>query len=84
VVILIFSITALYQPWRAPVLNSYDVVSSILLAFIGICGVIFVSITEEISYAERLELWGIAARKEDISNAFAKSPFAGAGGAEMR
>jgi len=73
VVILVFSITALYQPWRAPVLNAYDVVSSILLAFIGICGLIFVSIEEEIGYAERLELWAIAARKVDISNAFAKS-----------
>lgn len=40
VVTLVLAITAVYQPWRAPPLNHYDVLSSIVLVFIGILGLV--------------------------------------------
>jgi len=73
VVLVYLALTAVYQPWRAPTLNHYDVASCILLCFIGILGLIFVSVDEEISYAQRLQATNTVARKEDMKSAFARA-----------
>merc|ERR1711966_260993 len=44
VVTIAFALTATYQPWRAAVLNHYDVVASVVLCYIGTFGLIFVSL----------------------------------------
>ena len=71
VVIAVFAVTAVYQPWRATPLNHYDVLSSIVLVSIGILGLIFVSAEEEIGYAKRLELFTLADRKANMRDSFA-------------
>jgi len=56
VVVITFAVTGVYMPWRAMVLNHYDVVSSIVLTFIGIFGIIFVSIDKEIDVQQQNDL----------------------------
>lgn len=73
VVMVVFSATAVWQPWRAPTLNHYDVVSCILLCCIGVVGLIFVSVEEEISLATRLGAMTIVSRKDSMRDAFATS-----------
>jgi hypothetical protein len=53
VVVVTFSFTGAYQPWRATMLNHFDVASSIVLTFIGVFGVVFVSITREIQVSQQ-------------------------------
>ena len=65
VIIITFASTAWYQPWKAPKLNYYDVISCILLCIIATCGLIFASLNEEIGYVKRLEEFTILDRKGD-------------------
>merc|ERR1719498_1798747 len=44
------------MPWRAMALNHYDVSSSIVLAFIGIFGIIFVSLDKEIQVGQQHDM----------------------------
>jgi hypothetical protein len=71
VVVIVFSVTGVYQPWRAPVLNHYDVVSSIVLSFIGIFGLIFVSLQAEVELAQRFGM--DVQKKEDEQKEFARA-----------
>jgi len=73
VVLVYLSLTAVMQPWRAPALNHYDVASCILLCFIGILGLIFVSVDEEIAFAVRLQAFNTVDRKESMKSAFAQA-----------
>merc|ERR1719421_2675777 len=54
VVMLTFAATGAYSPWRAPMLNHYDVSSCIVLCFIGIFGLSFLALELEINLHERL------------------------------
>jgi len=56
VVTIAFALTATYQPWRAAVLNHYDVVSSVVLCYIGTFGLIFVSLEAEVTMQERFSI----------------------------
>merc|ERR1712098_277148 len=69
IVVVAFSVTAVYQPWRAPMLNHYDVLSSIILCFIGIFGLIFVSLQAEVGLQKRFGM--DVEQKEDEMKAFA-------------
>jgi len=71
IVLLVLSITAVYQPWRATTLNHYDVLSCIILCFIGILGLIFVSVEEEIGYLSRLGATNAVIRKTSMRDGFA-------------
>merc|ERR1719379_299525 len=53
VVVITFAFTGAYQPWRAMVLNHYDVASSIVLVFIGVFGIIFVSLDKVIDVQQQ-------------------------------
>ena len=52
-VLLVTCATASYHPWRAGALNVYDVVSSYVLALVGIFGLIFLSLRIEERELER-------------------------------
>jgi len=52
----VFAMTGAYMPWRAMVLNHYDVASSIVLTFIGVFGIIFVSLDKEIDVQQQNDL----------------------------
>jgi len=68
IVTITFSLTSAMQPWRNTLLNHYDVVSSIVLCFIGVAGIIFVSLQSEV---ELLRRFGMAvAEKETELEAF--------------
>jgi len=69
VVVVAFSVTGVYQPWRSAVLNHYDVASSIVLTFIGVFGVIFVSLDNEIEVLQQNDL--STQEKVDEQGAFA-------------
>jgi len=56
VVVIVFAMTGAYMPWRAMVLNHYDVASSIVLTFIGVFGIIFVSLDKEIDVQQQNDL----------------------------
>lgn len=56
VVVIVFSVTGIWMPWRAMVLNHYDVSSSIVLSFIGIFGIIFVSLDKEIQVGQQHDM----------------------------
>jgi len=71
VVVIVFSATAFQQPWRAPMLNYYDVASSIVLVFIGIFGLIFVSSQAEVVLVQRLG--ADVTQKEDEQAVFAQA-----------
>lgn len=47
-VIVFYALTARQQPWRAPQLNDFDVATSFVLSIIGLYGMIFMSLGEEI------------------------------------
>jgi len=71
VVTFVFSVTAVYQPWRAGPLNHYDVVSSIILTLIGIFGLIFVSLEDEIAMNQRFGQQVLVTKKEGQLGDFA-------------
>jgi len=56
VVVLVFAVTGIWMPWRAMALNHYDVSSSIVLAFIGVFGIIFVSLDKEIQVGQQHDM----------------------------
>jgi hypothetical protein len=56
VVVIVFAVTGIWMPWRAMVLNHYDVSSSIVLSFIGIFGIIFVSLDKEIQVGQQYDM----------------------------
>jgi hypothetical protein len=53
---IVFALTGAYMPWRAMLLNHYDVASSIVLTFIGVFGIIFVSLEKEIDVQQQNDL----------------------------
>lgn len=73
IVTFAFSVSAIYQPWRAAILNHYDVASSIVLCFIGISGLIFVSLQEEVGLCKRFDLMQSVASKEAQLKTFASA-----------
>ena len=46
-------LVAKLQPWRAIVLNSYDVITSFILCLLCIVGIVFISLQKEIAIYER-------------------------------
>jgi len=56
VIVVVFALTGAYMPWRAMVLNHYDVASAIVLTFIGMFGIIFVSLDREIDMQQQNDL----------------------------
>merc|ERR1719231_555482 len=48
IVIVYFTFTATYQPWRAPMLNHFDVITCLVLCIIGMLGIVLVSLQDEI------------------------------------
>jgi len=56
VVVVVFAVTGIWLPWRAMTLNHYDVSSSIVLTFIGVFGIIFVSLDKEIQVAQQHDM----------------------------
>jgi len=70
VVLIVFSLVAVWQPWRANVLNHYDIISSIVLCFVGLFGLVFISLSEQMTLYERLELPGLAAQLGEVRYSF--------------
>jgi len=62
--------TAVWQPWRASVLNHYDVGTSVLLCFIGIFGIVFVSLQDEMRTNARFGLEDAVKSQQDLYDSF--------------
>ena len=73
IVIVAMVLTSVWQPWRAPVLNHYDVSTAVILCFIGMFGMLFVSLQDEIRVSQRLGLSTVVEGKESLRNDFAKA-----------
>ena len=71
VVIAYFSMTALRQPWRDTTLNRFDVFTSVLICLIGMFGMVFVSLEDEMITNERAGL--PVTSKEELRDTFAKA-----------
>lgn len=70
-VILYTAFTALYSPWRLISLTYFDVASCLVLSFIGIFGLVFLSITEEIDMYKRIPGFeNLVESKESQLNSF--------------
>merc|ERR1719231_107206 len=70
VVIAYFSFTAIFQPWRETTLNRFDVFTSVLICLIGMFGMVFVSLEDEMETNERAGL--SVASKVELRDTFAK------------
>jgi hypothetical protein len=70
VVIAYFSMTAIRQPWRETTLNRFDVFTSVLICLIGMFGMVFVSLEDEMITNERAGL--SVTGKEELRDTFAK------------
>merc|ERR1719498_1944411 len=70
VVIAYFSMTAIRQPWRETTLNRFDVFTSVLICLIGMFGMVFVSLEDEMTTNERAGL--SVTGKEELRDTFAK------------
>jgi hypothetical protein len=66
-----FAFTGVYQPWRASVLNHFDVATSIVLCFIGMFGLIFVALQDEVDLLKRFDQTASVGSKEDQLKTFA-------------
>jgi len=66
VVTTVFTLTAVWQPWRVPALNTSDVLSCLILNGIGVFGLVFVSLDDEIDLNTRLGRTEVAQRQEDL------------------
>lgn len=73
VLIVAMIFTSVWQPWREPVINHYDVCVTAILCFIGMCGMLFVSLQDEIHVNRRFGLAMAVERKESLRNDFAKA-----------
>jgi hypothetical protein len=71
VVTTIFTLTAVWQPWRVPSLNISDVLSCTILNGIGVFGLVFVSLDDEIELNTRLGRNNVAARQSELQSALA-------------
>jgi hypothetical protein len=71
VVIAYFTMTAIRQPWRDTTLNRFDVFTSVLICLIGMFGMVFVSLEDEMTTNERAGL--SVAGKEELRDTFAKA-----------
>jgi len=71
VVTTVFTLTAVWQPWRVPSLNISDVLSCTILNGIGVFGLVFVSLDDEIELNTRLGRDAVAARQSDLQSALA-------------
>ena len=71
VVIAYFSMTAIRQPWRETTLNRFDVFTSVLICLIGMFGMVFVSLEDEMITNERAGL--SVTGKEELRDTFAKA-----------
>jgi len=70
VVIAYFSFTAIFQPWRETTLNRFDVFTSVLICLIGMFGMVFVSLEDEMETNERV---GVSNEgKQEMRDAFAQ------------
>jgi hypothetical protein len=70
IVIAYFSMTAIRQPWRDTTLNNFDVFTSVLICLIGMFGMVFVSLEDEMITNERAGL--SVEGKEELRDTFAK------------
>jgi len=66
VVTTVFTLTAVWQPWRIPSLNISDVLSCVILNGIGVFGLVFVSLDDEIDLNTRLGRTEVAQRQKDL------------------
>merc|ERR1719456_687162 len=65
VVSSVFTFTAVWQPWRVPSLNISDILSCCILNAIGVFGLVFVSLHDEIELNTRLGRVSVAQRQAD-------------------
>lgn len=70
IVLFVMTITAVWQPWRAQVLNHFDVCLSVVLLAIGVFGLIFLSLSEEIELSRNFFLDAAVEEKEEQLNIF--------------
>ena len=68
--VIYLSLAASWTPWRVPNLTHFDVTSSIVLAFIGIFGIVFLSILDEIEINQRFDQQDIVTAKKAQLSAF--------------
>jgi hypothetical protein len=71
VVSSVFTVTAIWQPWRVPMLNISDILSCCILNAIGVFGLVFVSLHDEIELNTRMGRSHIAARQADLQKTLA-------------
>lgn len=71
VVTTVFTLTAVWQPWRIPSLNISDVLSCVLLNGIGVFGLVFVSLDDEIDLNTRLGRTEVAEKQKSLQNGLA-------------
>lgn len=71
VITTVFTLTAAWQPWRVPSLNISDILTCSILNGIGIFGLVFVSLHDEIEMNNRLGRPHVAKKQEDLQTSLA-------------
>jgi len=62
--------TAVWQPWRERVLNHYDVGTSVVLCLIGVFGIVFVSLQDEMRTNARFGLEAAVRSQQGLYDSF--------------